>query len=160
MVKYTTGTVFYCPSDKYGVKDVNNLLNIPSGAVLPGQCVYSATCKPEASYAYAYKLNNTLMYPSGVGSPYDQIMYTVAVDMSGAYSTAIATPGRWEWNLDDPTYKKNHGTEGVNLLKIDGHVEWSTLRDASGVRSEASAAMKIPNRLITTSTSTGYLANP
>ncbi len=185
--KYGIGAMFHCPGDRNAVKDGNNALNggplitvnlINQNCILP----YGATCKPEVSYACAYKLNVIDQFlPSksgftGVEAPYDEIMLAVAVDMSGTNSTLDSPDGQqpWKWDLNTAAYK-NHGTDGVNILKIDGHVEWSTLRDSTNpppdAPTKATAGMKIPNVYIVDNTwgndtgnyasdERGYLANP
>ncbi len=177
--KYITGAVLFCPSDQNAVKDENNVLN--GGPSDPLNCTllpYSSTCKPEVSYAYAFALDATpaSTYPppvgfyalpagEGVPVPYNENMNCLAVDMSGAYSTAATSPGLWSYNLGTAAFK-NHEAAGVNALKIDGHVEWCTwdvTLPADEMR--AAAARYIPNNYINTYVYRGisvksYLANP
>ena len=163
--KYATGGIFYCPNDKKGIKDENNALNIPNGTARTGACVYSPTCKREVSYAYAYNLNTTSMFlstSSGVLPPYDGVMTCVAVDMSSA-ANYTTTPTQWSYDIQNAVIT-NHGTSGVNLLKIDGHVSWDALRDVNMLPSapptQASAGMVIPNVWVNANVWRGYLANP
>ncbi len=185
--KYGTGAMLFCPSDRTARKDDNNVLNgnglsSPLGSSLP----YTATNKREVSYAYAYNMTPMYIFPKtngGLGAfgtkttTHQQTnpalpLFTnndlngttsvLAVDISGNVSTAAATPSHWEWNLDNATLK-NHGTAGVNILKADGHVIWSDLTWGDAwdfVRDTESAAVQIPNHLITNDIYRGFLANP
>lgn len=188
--KYITGSLFHCPSDSYGITDTNNLLN--GYCRSPSNCLagltpppYTATSKPENSYAYGMYLNTTSIYSieAEVTPPYNENMNVLAVDMSGRYmvNSTSFTQARWSFNLSatpaSPAGNKNHGENGVNALKIDGHVDWVT-RDpartgawdpAIGGPDSLYIARSIPNHLISNYFSfvnggyfprRGFLANP
>jgi prepilin-type N-terminal cleavage/methylation domain-containing protein len=146
--KYTTGAALHCPSDRIGLRDKNNDLNGPAYTLPTGGN------RPECSYAYAHNLNTTTPYINmGAANPASKITLALAVDLSGLYVDG------WDYQVDTTTYK-NHGEDGVNILKIGGHAEWSTLKDETGAVTQAAASLKIPNVYIAAATSKGYLANP
>ncbi|MDD5454490.1 MAG: DUF1559 domain-containing protein [Candidatus Ratteibacteria bacterium] len=189
--KYGNGAFMFCPSDRTAMKDTNNVLNgngrtAPLGSNLP----YSATNTREVSYAYAYNMTPMYIFPktntgtnaygTGAGqtnpgslirisiTDLNNIMTVLAVDMIGTASvlTDIAAqnnpPNRWTWDLPNATLK-NHGIEGVNMLKADGHVQWSDLTwgDAYGnVLDAEGAALQVPNLYISNNSYRGFLANP
>lgn len=166
---YIVGALLHCPSDRNGFGDDDNDLNTPPhDPAVPGD-------RSEVSYALGYRLSTMNAFPfvdpnniNGVESPYNENMYCVAVDMSGSYSTDPATPSRWSFDLS--TGFQNHEDNGVNALKIDGHVEWL---DGEYFKTgtpldwdEYATAQYIPNHLIgrggepETIERRGFLANP
>lgn len=134
--KYLSGSVLYCPSDRYGVKDEDNILN---GAP------YNANNKREVSYAYVSHMGfftnmegwppaNKYLFDFGcewesrwgqAGATAAETMLTLAVDRSG-YSSLCWYSYLDEYAANDPPLV-NHGTAGVNALKADLHVEWCIL---------------------------------
>jgi len=136
--RYATGPVFFCPSDRNGIKNEDNTFQV-APYTIPGGPL------PEISYAYAWRLSSLSTFPntgSGVPAPYNENMNCLAVDMSGNYI------GPWSYNLGTAAYT-NHGTNGVNVLKIDGHIEWCiwdlTLASGWGGPMNKDAAKCIPN---------------
>lgn len=196
--KYANGAILRCPSDKNGTKDENNNLVVPAAADHPGETLDTTNHPPgdyssgahEVSYAYAYNLNTMSVYPSinnfaaGDCVTYRQNMMTIAADMSlpppgpnPVYTSNVATPSHWYYNLSAAS-AKNHDKDGVNALRMDGHVEWCVLypdtNDENGNSNTDEwiphvAAKWIPNHLLGATdslgavgdnTTRGYLANP
>ena len=170
--KYSTGAILFCPNDKNAVKDDNNALQGSNTVVFgtlptisPPYVFTSSTTKPEISYAYAVRLTNMNSYPVtsatvGHGVPANtasaETLQCLAVDRAGAYASSENVPGasRWTPDLDalmatPPTNTNNnptnHGANGVNLLRMDGHVEWSTLRDSGGTTTMGAASGTPPD---------------
>lgn len=187
--RYGDGAIFHCPSDRNGIRMVAKCLGLAGGPgggadpLLEGNALTVPRCadwefpitgisrawcyaigdKPEVSYAYAYKLGTTPAFnvvSTQIPASYKENMYALAVDMSGDYSIDRYSSRRWIWDLGVAAYK-NHVESGVNVLKIDGHVEWCITRDpATGLHSQAYTARCIPNNYITDRRGQGYLANP
>lgn len=168
--KYLTGAVLACPSDKRVVKDTDNALL----GTYPYTYPYTPARTPQVSYASAHGLNVMSTYLDSSLTPVDtaiplgifQVMQTLVVDMSGIYSTgttAAAVPSLWDRSLGTATYK-NHALDGVNALKMDGHVDW--LNWPPPLSPDMYNVTLIPNAAIATTScsgtaaSPGYLANP
>ena len=133
--KYGTGAILFCPSDTRGIKDEDNSLNVPPYGTAP-----LGTNKPECSYAYAFGLNSMSPFsPATVRLSSTTVRnmpvnckentHALAADMNGEYDTGNRPPitqFNFRYFLSG-TGNKNHGRSGVNVLKIDGHVQWCTL---------------------------------
>jgi prepilin-type N-terminal cleavage/methylation domain-containing protein len=168
---YSTGTV--CPEVSYAIN--NGLGKGQNGG---GGYTMQRMDGITPNVVYGSDSQRCRYYPANC-APLQDIMLGIAADQLGEHSVnrgeLPAGQSRKFWLgegvafLNDPygqaySPAMNHGLNGVNVLKTDGHVVWSTLRDSSGVFTkdaiETSTGTIIPPMVGTDEVMRLYLKNP
>lgn len=141
LVGHVMAPIFFCPSDKDGIKSVKDRGFYYDISADPTQFICNAA-NPCISYAYAFDLDAI-----------DEVDTCVVVDKSGAVGGGDA----WQENLITSALK-NHKDSGVNALFADGHSEWLQ-PPKSGAGMGIITSLQIPN-LNHPANTRGYLLNP